>query len=73
MDELIKAMSDEELERAKGLYKDNPKIVELIDGILASRVKVVEQAKAQAKFEKGIESLGGMDHHARYPLNQGFE
>lgn len=54
MEELINAMSDEDLVGLKQKYPDNPSIVTLIDGILATRAKVAEQAKAMAKFTKSI-------------------
>ncbi len=57
MDELIKAMSSEDLAGLKDKYKDNASVVLLIDGILESRAKEEEQAKAKAKFEHGISKL----------------
>lgn len=57
MDELINAMSDEDLADMKVKYSDNPSVVTLIDGILETRGKAKAQAKAKAKFEKGIAKL----------------
>ena len=57
MMDLIEAMSDEELDRAIGLYKDNPKVMELLNGIITGRATEAEQAKLTAKFSKGIEKL----------------
>lgn len=54
MEELIKAMSDEDLAGLKDKYSDNPSVVSLIEGILATKAKTAEQAKAMATFEKGI-------------------
>lgn len=54
MEELINAMSDEDLAGLKAKYSDNPSVVTLIDGILATRAKTAEQAVAMASFTKGI-------------------
>lgn len=57
MEELINAMSDEDLAGMKTKYSDNPSVVTLIDGILETRNKALAQAKAKAKFEGGIAKL----------------
>ena len=54
MDELINAMSDEELVAIKIKHEGNESITTLVDGILATRQKQVEEALAKAKFTKGI-------------------
>ena len=53
-DELINAMSTEDIEEMKGKYADNASVILLLDGILETRVKEKAQAKAKADFEKGI-------------------
>lgn len=57
MDELIQAMSNDELEAIKTKHSDNPSILTLIDGILETRVKEAEQVQAKAKFTSGITKL----------------
>lgn len=57
MDELIKAMSDEDLVDLKAKYADNASLETLIDGILETRIKEAEQAKAKAKFANGIDKF----------------
>lgn len=57
MDNLINAMSNEKLEALKGEYADQPSVATLIDGILGTRAKVEEQARAKAEFVKTIDKL----------------
>lgn len=57
MEELIKAMSNDDLETMKGKYADNPSVVVLINGILEARAKQAEQDKAKKQFENGVNKL----------------
>lgn len=54
MDELIQAMSNEELEAIKEKHSDNPSILTLIDGILEGRVKEEAQVQAKQAFEANL-------------------
>jgi len=56
-DELINAMSNEDLQGLREKYADNESITTLIDGILQTRIKAQEQLEAKAKFEAGIHKL----------------
>lgn len=57
MEELIKAMSNEDLVALKAKHEGNGSIANLIDGILEARGKELAQAKAKEGFVKGIERL----------------
>lgn len=57
MDNLINAMSNEKLEALKVEYSDQPSVATLIDGILETRAKAEEQAKAKLDFVKTIDKL----------------
>lgn len=57
MDELIKAMSNDELLAIKNQHPDNASVTNLIDGVLATRAKEVEQEKVKANFVKDVEKL----------------
>ena len=57
MEELIKAMSNDDLETMKGKYADNASVVTLINGILGGRAKSAEQDKAKKQFESGVNKL----------------
>ena len=57
MEELIKAMSDEDLVALKDKYADNPSVATLIEGILETRNKEAEQVKAKAQFASGLSKL----------------
>lgn len=54
MDELINAMSNDDLKALKEKYADNASVATLIDGILEGRVKVEAEAKAKSQFASGI-------------------
>lgn len=54
MDELINAMSNQDLMELEAKYPDNTSVVTLIEGILATREAEAVQAKAMEKFTKGI-------------------
>lgn len=56
-DELINAMSNEDLKALKTKYPKNQSIVTLIDGILGARANQEAEAKAKAKFTNGIAKL----------------
>ena len=56
-EELLNAMSDEDIEKAKVQYADNASVILLLDGILETRAKVAVEAKAKADFERGITKL----------------
>ena len=56
-DELINAMSTEELEALKLKHSNNASITTLIDGILEGRAKVEAQLAIKAKFEKDITKI----------------
>jgi len=58
-DELINAMSDEDIAEMKEKYADNASVILLLDGILETRRKVATQAKAKADYVKGITTLVG--------------
>ena len=57
MDELIKAMTNEQLEAIKVEHADNPSIQTLVDGILETRASEVAQVAVKAKFEAAIAKL----------------
>lgn len=57
MEELINVMSDEELVALKDKFANNLSIATLIEGILATRAKDTEQAKAKTDFGRGITKL----------------
>lgn len=57
MEELIKAMSNEELEAIKASHKDNASILTLIDGILEARQREIEQARIAKEFEAKVAKL----------------
>lgn len=57
MEELIQAMSNEDLAKLKQDHEDSQSIATLVDGILEARANEVEQAKAKKAFEAGIAKL----------------
>jgi len=57
MNELIGAMSDNDLAELKVKYSDNPSVTTLIDGILEARQKEAVEHKAKDDFTKGITKL----------------
>ena len=57
MEELIKAMSNEDLATLGAKYKDNPSVTSLIDGILVARKREEAEAKAKARFTLDISKL----------------
>lgn len=57
MDELILAMSNEDLATLKAKYSDNEAVTKLIEGILETREKAEAEARAKVEFEKGITKL----------------
>ena len=56
-DELIKVMSNERLEELKAENVNNPSVVTLIDGILATRKTEVEQEAIKVEFATKLEAL----------------
>ena len=75
MDELIKAMSNEDLQALKAKYADNESIAKLIDGILEARRKEEAQVKARATHNKRVNDFyaklgeppeGTHNHYARW-------
>lgn len=57
MDELIAAMSNEDLAELKTKYGDNAGVVTLIDGILETRGKEAEQVKVIEDFESSLDNF----------------
>ena len=57
MEELVKAMSNEDLQALKAKYASNESIVKLIDGILEARQVEANKAKVRAKFESKVLKL----------------
>lgn len=55
--DFINAMSEADIREQLEKYKDNPSVVTLLEGVLEARVREVAEAKAKAKFEKGIANL----------------
>jgi len=62
-DELINAMSDEDIVEMKTKYADNASVILLLDGILESRAREAVEAKAKKQFEAGITKLFGKLPH----------
>lgn len=62
-DELLNAMSDEDIVEMKAKYADNASVILLLEGILETRAKQAVEAKAKADFEKGITKLFGKLPH----------
>lgn len=57
MDNLVNAMSNEDLQNLRAKYPNEDSVTTLIDGILEARAKEEVQAKAKLDFEKGIAKL----------------
>ena len=57
VEELIKAMSDEDLQALKVKYANNEAIVKLIDGILETRQVEADKARVKADFEAKVLKL----------------
>lgn len=55
--DLINAMSDKQLADFKVMYKDNPKVIALIDSILEGRKQEAIKAKVKSDFEAKIANL----------------
>ena len=57
MDELIQAMSIEELLKFKESYPGNTSLATIVDGYIEVKQREVDKAEAKAKFEKEIAKL----------------
>ena len=57
VEELIKAMSNEDLQALKAKYADNESIAKLIDGILGARQVEAAKVKAEADFQAKVLKL----------------
>lgn len=57
MDELVKAMTNEELVTLKEKHPDNEAIIRLVDGILETRKHEEEQEKNKKAFEEKVAKL----------------
>lgn len=57
MDDLVKAMSKQDLVTFKETYKDNASIQTLVDGYIEVKEREEAQAQAKASFSKKIEKL----------------
>jgi len=75
VEELIKAMSNEDLRALKAKYADNESIAKLIDGILEARRKEEAQVKVKATHNKKVNDFyaklgeppeGTHNHYARW-------
>ena len=67
MDELIQAMSNEDLVNLKNKHTDVPSLATLIDGILEARGRELAQLAAITKFENGIAKFfNGRDKNGKF-------
>jgi len=57
MDELIKAMTSEQLLAIKEQHPDNPSVISLVDGILVAREKEAGQVQLAKDFEAKVAKL----------------
>lgn len=61
--DVIKAMTNDQLTAMREANADNASVVGLIDGILEARAKELDQQIANAEFAKGVDKLVGKLAH----------